>query len=81
MTRRTSGRPITREAAPAAAVANWKPRCWTRVTRIGTSTMPPTLAPVSARVMARPWRRPNQGRIVLLMPVKLRQDQDVAITR
>ncbi len=42
--------------------------------------MPPTLAPVRASVIARPWRRPNQGSSVLLSPVELRHDHDVAIT-
>ena len=67
-------------ATATAAVAKANPRRCTRATRIGTSTMPPTLAPVSARVMARPWRRPNQGRSVLLSPVELRHDHEVAIT-
>ncbi len=42
--------------------------------------MPPTLAPVSARVSASPWRRPNQGKSVLLSPVEPRHDHPVAIS-
>jgi hypothetical protein len=80
ITSQTSGRPTASKARLTAAVANRKPCRCTSATRIGTRTMPPTLAPVRASVIARPWRRPNQGSSVLLRPVELRHDHDVAIT-
>ena len=52
-----------------------------RKTRAGTITMPPKLAPFSARLMARPRFLSNQSPKMLLMAPRLMVAQANAITR
>ena len=78
MTNPTSGKRIASRIAPDATMATPKPRRWMPTTRAGTITMPPTLAPVSASVIARAWRLRNHGSSVALRLVELRQAQPVA---
>ena len=78
---KATGSISARTSAAPASMAVVKLVAPERKTRAGTITMPPKLAPFSARLMARPRLLSNQSPKMLLMAPRLMVAQANDITR